>query len=183
MISKNIWATVFFFVALPLWATDIMDPLANYLSVYERDAGDKVYRLTCDLENNGVQAVFLAYSHDIDSSGEGTWTLYLKRGSVYIKPSRLLEDGTTNTYSCPGFNINRYFIGMISELGKWGLLTSEITSGHNGGTQYKAIIIVGDSFKLVDVGSFLPYDPSAPPSTAPSRFPTPLTPTLEILNP
>lgn len=165
----------------------IADPLADFLARYHRDPGEKVYRLTCDIDHDGNMDVFLAYSSNIEEDGDCGWTLYLQRGGAYINASALDENGDADYSQSPVFNIHRYVIGMIPELGKWGLLTSEVSTGQNGGTQLRAVIVQGNAFQMVDVGSFSPSMPTPTPSPGstptPSRFPSPPTPAIEELNP
>ena len=178
-----------------VFGADITDPLADFLASFERNTGDKVYRLKCDIENNGGEAVFLAYSHDIDSDGDCGWTLYLKRNGVYIRATGINESGNIVDYLSPTFNIHRYVIGNIPELSQFGLLTSEVSLGRTGGTQLRAVVIIGNSFKMTNVGGFQSYvptptptpgnggSPTPTPTPAPSRFPNPPVPAIEELNP
>lgn len=160
---------------------DITKPLTDFLARYDRGPDDKVYRLICDVDHDGQMDVFLAFSSNLEKNGDCGWTLYLKRDAKYIDAPGLSDDGNPDSTLGITFNIHEYVIGNISELGKWGLLTTETGTGDNNGTQLKAVIIEGNAFKMVDVGAFI--DGNATPAPGPSRFPQPPTPAIEELNP
>jgi len=188
MKAKYCLVVVIFLGSRLMYSQDIVDPVADFSAKYEGKSGDKIYRLVCDLENNGKPDIFLAYSSSLESDGDCGWVLYLNRNGKYITAPGLTEHGGTDSTLGITFNIKRYKIGNIAELDKWGLLTSETSTGVNNGTQLKAIIVEGNTFKMVDVGSYQLYTgptptPSPGSTPVPSRFPNPPVPAIEELNP
>ena len=178
---------IFCIISRGLSAQITTNPLADFLARYHREAHEKVYRLVCDIDNDGNPDVFLSYASNIDKDGECGWVLYLRRDTNFIDAAGLTKDGIPDSSLSPTFCVYRYVIGSIPEINAWGLLTSEISTGTNGGTQYKAIIVQGNAFRMVDIVKSStvssPSSPSSNPTQIPSRFPMPLNPTIEELNP
>ena len=152
----------------------ITDPVADFRATYDMTGVTKICKLQVDLNDDGKSDVLLApIEPDMDSQYPG-WFVYLAQADgSYVLAGEKTDAGVDRT-SLPSFNIKKYKIGHIAEIGKYGLLTLICGTGGQAKCQLHAIIIEGDGFKDIPIGQ--PVSAEENYDQLAQRFPTPYIP-------
>jgi hypothetical protein len=162
--------------------TTITNPLQHFKSESDLEGVTKIYKLEVDINNDGIKEVFLSTGKsDPPDVDEFLWDLYIaKPGGQYV-----LADEKTNTgvrqNACVGFKKDQYWVGLIPELNRYGLLYLSCGRGGQAKCQLKAIVLEGDAFKEIEIGQPVSAETNAVQLA--QRFTNPPTPAVQELAP
>lgn len=103
-------------------------PLAHCRSFYDMSIVNKLYLLKLDLNNDGIKEILIS-TVDEDSatqleeiSGDLGWLLYIGKPAGNYKLAGEKTSSGINDNSGVIFNKNQYWVGLIPELNRHGLL-------------------------------------------------------------
>lgn len=160
------------------------NPLSYYSSVVGFRSGDKIFRLDVDINNDGRQDILLSktvHAEDgFDDKNDVPWEIFLLRADGnYATIGKKTETGV-NYGAVAGFPKNRYWIGHIPEINRYGVLYLICGRGEHAKCQLQAVVIEGEAFKEMPVGE--PVDAETGYEQLLQRFATPPTPAIQELN-
>lgn len=122
-----------------------IDPINDYLTTFSPLDGDKkiysddrLLRLDLDLNDDGRQEVLLSMARDCNGKQGNVWVIYKQTPSGYVQ-----TEGMT-------FNANRFYLGRIESIGKYGLICF-FPDGANEG-QLHCYVFDGDRVESVRLG-------------------------------
>ena len=101
-------------------------------------------------------------------------------GGQYILAGEKTDTGI-NQNSGVGFKKDQYWVGLIPELNRYGLLYLSCGRGGQAKCQLKAIVIEGDAFKEIAIGQPVSAETNA--EQLAQRFTNPPTPAVQELAP
>jgi hypothetical protein len=157
------------------------DPVAHLRATYDFEGVTKIYKLEADINNDGRKEVFLAPQEPDEQGAELGWYLYIaKPNGQYVLAGESTDSGIV-PHSLPSFRKDRYWVGYIPEIARYGLLTLKSGTGGQAKCQLHAIVIEGDGFKDLPIGQ--PVNVETDYDKLSQRFPTPLTPPIQELTP
>ena len=162
--------------------TTITNPLQHFKSEADLEGVTKIYKLEVDINNDGLKEVFLSTGKsDPPDVDELAWDLYLaKPGGQYILAGEKTDTGI-NQNSGVGFKKDQYWVGLIPELNRYGLLYLSCGRGGQAKCQLKAIVIEGDAFKEIAIGQPVSAETNA--EQLAQRFTNPPTPPVQEFAP
>ena len=173
--------------AQALSGTSVADPVAHFRSVYEMSIVKKIYRLEVDLDNDGKKEILIGHkdedpdTHQLTDEGEIGWWVYIaKPNGQYTLVGQKTDDGLV-TDGAAGFSKNQYWVGLIPELNRYGLLHLSCGRGGQAKCQLKAIVLEGDAFKEIAIGQPVSAETNA--EQLAQRFTNPPTPAVQELAP
>jgi hypothetical protein len=102
----------------------------------------KIYKLEVDINNDGLKEVFLSTGKsDPPDVDEFAWDLYIaKPGGQYMLADEKTDTGIRQNAGV-AFKKGQYWIGLIPELDRYGLLYLSCGRGGQAKCQLKAISI------------------------------------------
>jgi hypothetical protein len=162
--------------------TAITNPLQHFKSEADLEGVTKIYKLEVDINNDGLKEVFLSTGKsDPPDVDELAWDLYLaKPGGKYILAGEKTNTGI-NQNSGVGFKKDQYWVGLIPELNRYGLLYLSCGRGGQALCQLMAIVIEGDAFKEIAIGQ--PVSAETNVEQLAKRFINPPIPAIQELVP
>jgi len=118
---------------------EVSDPVVAYRAAIDpSQPGEHVLKWQADVNGDGHKEVFLTYKHAYDEDKRiedmTGWTVYLSNaaGTAYAADVETHE-GDEISYGPMKIDVDRCFVGEISEIGGKGLLTQEIVNPRDGG--------------------------------------------------
>lgn len=118
----TILSAIFIAVTTAL-AESTADPLQHFRSQWDLEGLTKLYKLEVDINNDGLKEVFVATGKsdppDVDDFG---WQLYIAKAGGQYEVAGEKTDAGINPSSIPGFKRDQYWVGLIPELNRYGLL-------------------------------------------------------------
>ncbi len=162
--------------------TTTTNPLQHFKSDVDLDGVTKIYKLEVDINNDGLKEVFLSTGKsDPPDVDEFAWTLYVaKPGGQYVLAGEKTDTGVRENAGV-GFKKDQYWVGLIPELNRYGLLYLSCGRGGQAKCQLKAIVIEGDAFKEIAIGQPVSAETNA--EQLAQRFANPPTPAVLELAP
>lgn len=162
--------------------SSIENPLQHFKSECDLDGVPRIYQLDVDVNNDGKKEIFLSTGKsDPPSEDETEWAMYIaKEDGKFILAGEKTNTGVRSNAGVV-FKKNQYWIGLISELNRYGLLYLSSGRGGQAKCQLKAIVIEGDTFKEIPIGE--PVSAEANYEQLAQRFPSPPTPAISELIP
>lgn len=133
---KSILIASLLFV-IPLLPCKAVDPIADLKAFSGLKAGDVTYRWSADIGGNG-NVVFLSTKQDYkDANHDGQmpeWTVYVPAANIsdYVKLSGVKSHEGDSDFSDIAIHLDRMFIGLITQLGKKGIVTAQIDRPRKG---------------------------------------------------
>lgn len=187
MIAPVFFAALANCQAQTLIGSTAADPVAHFRSVYEMSIVKKIYRLEADLNNDGKKEILVGHIDEdpdthqqTEESDVGWWVYVAKENGQYTLAGKKMGEGIISDASA-GFSKNQYWIGMIPELNRYGILHLSCGRGGQAKCQLKAIMIEGDAFKEIAIGQ--PVSAETHYEQLAQRFPNPPVPALQELTP
>jgi len=161
----------------------ITDPVQDFKNQWDLTGVTKIYKLTADINHDGINDVFLSTGQsDPPDDKDYSWQLYIgQTGGTYIAASGQVTDSGVNPSVIPSFNKTQYWIGLIPELNRYGLLHLDSGTGGQALCQLKAIVIEGDGWAELLIGD--PVNAEQNYSTLAQRFSATPTPAVVELTP
>lgn len=162
--------------------TAITNPLQHFKAEWDLDGVTKIYKLEVDINNDGLKEVFLSTGKsDPPDTDELGWQLYIaKAGGQYVVAGEKIDTGINQNVG-PGFKKDQYWVGLIPELNRYGLLHLSCGRGGQAKCQLKAIVLEGDAFKEIAIGQ--PVSAETNYEQLAQRFTNPPTPAVQELAP
>ena len=162
--------------------TNTTNPLQHFKNESDLEGVTKIYTLEVDINNDGLKEVFLSTGkHDPPEVDEFGWDVYIaKPGGQYVLAGEKTDTGI-NQNSGIGFKKDQYWIGLIPELNRFGLLYLSCGRGGQAKCQLHAIVIEGDAFKEIAIGQ--PVSAETNFEQLAQRFTIPPTPAVQELAP
>jgi len=161
------------------------DPLGYYRSTVGFQAGDRIFKLDIDLNNDGRIDVLLSktvHAEDgFDDKNNVPWEIFLLRADGKYASAGEKTDTGVNYGVVAGFPKNRYWVGQIPEINRYGVLYLICGRGEHAKCQLQAVVIEGEAFKEIPVGE--PVDAETGYEQLLQRIPVPPTPAIQELNP
>lgn len=166
-------------------SAQISNPASDFVSSWDHDSSDVLYKLDADINNDGHSDVFLTLTRNRNESDAKVynWQLYIGNANGYAQAGEN-RNGVVDTTTPASFRIDKYAVGYIPELQTNGLLTLCLSIPSRDDTKeqkawLKAIVIEGGGFKELPVGQHVNVSDSAAYNQLLQRFPTPLTPAIQ----
>ena len=162
--------------------TTTTNPLQHFKSAWDLGGVAKIYEIEADINNDGLKEIFLSTGKiDPPDTDELAWALYVaKPGGQYVLAGEKTDTGVRQNAG-PGFKKDQYWIGLIPELNRYGLLYCSCGRGGQATCQLMAIVIEGDAFNEIAIGQ--PVSAEANAEQLARRFTDPPTPTVKEIAP
>ncbi|CAN5813037.1 hypothetical protein BH11VER1_BH11VER1_39980 [soil metagenome] len=161
------------------------DPVAYYRAEVDFQLGDKIYKMDVDLNNDGRSDIIISKTvHSEDGFGDTNnlpWEIFLLRADGTYASAGHKSDAGINYGVVASFRKSQYWIGIIPEIGRFGVLHMVSGQGDQAKCQLHALIIEGESFRDVLIGEAL--NAEANYEQLALRFPKPLKPPVQELTP
>lgn len=161
------------------------DPVAYFRATYDFQSGDRIYKLELDLNNDGRKDILLSktvHAEDgFDDVNDVPWEIFLLHADGHYASAGQKTDTGANYGVVASFRKDRYKIGFIPEINKYGLLHLECDRGRQAKCQLKAIVITGETWKEIPIG--MPVDAEKNYQQLAERFANPPSPPVQELNP
>lgn len=162
--------------------TTTTNPLQHFKSEWDLEGVTKIYKLEVDINNDGLNEVFFSTGKsDPPDVDEFAWALYIaKPGGQYILAGEKTDTGVRQNAGV-GFKKDQYWVGLIPELNRYGLLHLSCGRGGQAKCQLKAIVVEGVAFKKIEIGQPVSAETNA--EQLAQRFTNPPTPAVQELVP
>ena len=162
--------------------TIVTNPLQHFKAEWDLEGVTKIYKLEVDINNDGLKEIFLSTGKsdppDVDDMG---WALYVaKPGGRYVLAGEKTDTGVRD-HAGVGFKKDQYWIGLIPELNRYGLLYLSCGRGGQAKCQLMAIVIEDDAFKEIAIAQPVSAETNA--EQLAQRFANPPTPAVAELAP
>lgn len=159
-------------------AAETTNPIQDYATFNELIQGRIVYKWQIDLNNDGLTDVLLdtkltpeeiaqadadtKNQYDPDLHG---FSVYIAKadGSGYVTRTGIDEGDSDISYVLPQIDITRCFVGQITQLNKWGLVTIQTDYPRSGPgvSRIYAYTIEGDHLKQTLLAEYDPEQSNA----------------------
>lgn len=161
------------------------DPVSYYRAKFDFQSGDRIYKLEVDLNNDGRKDILLSktvHAEDgFDDENYVPWEIFILRSDGNYTSAGQKTNTGTNYGVVASFRKDRYWIGNIPEIGRFGLLHLVCGRGGQAKCQLHALLIEGDDFRDIPIGE--PIDAEQNYDQLAKRFTGPPTPAVQELNP
>jgi hypothetical protein len=162
--------------------TSTTNPLQHFKNEWDLGGVTKIYKLEVDINNDGLKEVFLSTGKsDPPGTNELAWVLYVaKPGGQYVLAGEKTDTGVRQNAGV-GFKKDQYWIGLIPEVNRYGLLYLSCGRGGQAKCQLMAIVIEGDAFEEIAIGQPVSAETNA--EQLAQRFSDPPTPIVQEVAP
>lgn len=158
--------------------SSVVNPLHHFKSEWDLEGVAKIFQLEADLNNDGKKEIFLSTGKsDPPNEDETGWSIYIaKEDGKFILANEKTDTGIRSNAGV-SFKKSQYWIGLIPELNRYGLLYLSSGRGAQAKCQLMAIVIEGDAFKKIPVGQ--PVSVEANYEQLAQRFSNPPSPVVQ----
>lgn len=157
--------TIIAAIAVPvLMFASIADPVTDFKTGLAIPDGDKILKWVCDVNGDGKSEVLLSLKSDFDKDMKRHeppgWSFYIadSTGGSYSRSTGTeYQPATLSINDMPLIDPEVCFIGLITELGKRGIVTMRIDNPREGESIGKiyAYTIEGDHLKRTELAQYV----------------------------
>lgn len=142
----------------------ITDAVAHFKTEQSIASPDKILKIEIDVDGDGKNEVLLGLKSNVDKEKENhepaDWTFYIRENNAVVAFTKSVgtseKSNELSVDDIPQIDHERCFLGLISELGKSGIMTIRYHNPRNGpsiGIIY-AYTIEGDHLKKTELARF-----------------------------
>ena len=169
---KRLLVSVLFLATVPIYA-DVSDPVEAFKNSAHLASGTVLYRWEADVDGSGRNDVFLDLDEDFHRREKHFdnipgWCVYLqnanKSGYVPSRGTVIPSLGAGVGPAVPQINIDKMYIGPISQLGRSGIVTLQIDNPQRAPSvaYIRAYTVEGDHLKETTLAQYDPTKGSNP---------------------
>ena len=147
----------------------------------------KIFRLEVDLNNDGKKEILIGSidedpdTHQMTDEAEIGWWVYIAQANGQYKLAGQKSDNGHITDGGASFSKKQYWVGLIPELNRYGLLSLSCGRGGQAKCQLHALVIEGDAFKEIAIEQ--PVSAETNFEQLAQRFTIPPTPVVQEIAP
>jgi hypothetical protein len=158
------------------------NPVQHFRDQWDLEGAPRIHKLEVDINNDGQKEVFLSTGKvdppDADLFG---WQMYIGKANGQYDVAQEKTETGLNPGSIPPFRKDQYWIGLIPEINRHGLLHLECGRGGQAKCQLVAIVIEGEGWKKFPIGQ--PMSAESQYAELSQRFTNQPTPNLQEVTP